>query len=395
MIVSLHILAAGALLAWLYLILGHGRFWRASERLGDGGPDPADWPEIVAIVPARNEEAVIGDALASLLAQDYPGSLTVIAVDDDSDDATRAVAELTAANAAKGRGCHLIAAGPLAPGWTGKLWALARGIEDAKARCSDAKYFWFSDADIAHEPGNLRGLVKKAESDGLDLVSLMVGLGCKSFWQRLLIPAFVFFFQKLYPFPRVNDPARGTAAAAGGCVLLRARALERIGGLEAIRSELIDDCALARAVKEGGAIWLGLGETARSLRDDQSLGAIRAMVARTAYHQLGHSALMLVGCVLAMALVYGVPPVVLGLAAFEGAWLAAMMAGLAWGLMTLAYGPTLKLYGRPGVAALALPVAAAFYVLMTVCSAWAHWRGSGGAWKARYHGAAGAVAKGP
>lgn len=400
MIESLHILAAGALLAWLYLVLGHGGFWRASARLGDFGPDPAPWPGIVAVIPARNEQAVIGDAVASLLAQDYPGPLTVIVVDDDSGDATRAVAasagaKQAAALTAKGGGFRLIDAGPLAVGWTGKLWALDRGVREAKVLCPDAKYFWFSDADIAHRPEALRRLVAKAEGDGLDLVSLMAALGCKSFWERLLIPAFVFFFQKLYPFPWVNDPARRTAAAAGGCVLLRREALVRIGGLGAIRGELIDDCALARAVKSGGAIWLGLGETARSLRDDQSLGAIWVMVARTAFHQLGYSAPLLVGCVLAMALVYGAPPVVFALAAFEGAWPAAMMAGSAWGLMTLAYGPTLKLYGRPWVAGLALPVAAAFYMLMTVWSAWAHWRGRGGAWKARHHGAAGAIAKGP
>ncbi|MEE8515118.1 MAG: glycosyltransferase [Alphaproteobacteria bacterium] len=391
MIGLLNILALLTLMAWLYLILGHGGFWRATERLGDFGPDPAQWPGIVAVVPARNEEAVIGDAAASLLAQDYPGALTVIIVDDNSDDGTRAAA----VNATSEHGSHVIDAGPLVAGWTGKLWALARGVEDAKTRCSDAKYFWFSDADIAHEPGNLRRLVRKAESDDLDLVSLMVGLGCKSFWERLLIPAFVFYFQKLYPFPWVNDPARRTAAAAGGCVLLRAEALERIGGLGAIRGELIDDCALARAVKDGGAIWLGHGETARSLRDYQSLGAIWSMVARTAFHQLGYSTPMLAGCVLAMALVYGAPLVVFALAAFEGAWLALIMAGLAWGLMTLAYGPTLKLYGRPWGAALALPVAAAFYVLMTVASANQYWRGRGGAWKSRHHGAGGAVAKEP
>ncbi len=395
MIEILHILALLALLAWLYLVLGHGGFWRATARLGDVGPDPAKWPGIVAIVPARNEQAVIGDAAASLLAQDYPGALTVIIVDDDSGDATQAVATQAAANAVKGRGFHVIEAGPLAQGWTGKLGALDRGVREAKTLFPDAKYFWFSDADIAHGPEHLRRLVAKAEGGGLDLVSLMVGLGCKSFWERLLIPAFVFFFQKLYPFPWVNDPARRAAAAAGGCVLLRAQALERIGGLGAIRGELIDDCALARAVKSGGAIWLGLGETARSLRDYQSLGAIWAMVARTAFHQLGYSPWMLAGCVLAMALVYGAPPVVFALAVFEGAWPAAVMAGLAWGLMVLAYGPTLKLYGRPWTAGLALPVAASFYVLMTVGSAWAHWRGRGGAWKSRHHGAAGAIAKGP
>ncbi len=404
MIETLHILAVLALMAWLYLVLGHGGFWRADARLGDGGADPAQWPAVAAIVPARNEQAVIGAAIASLLAQDYPGPLTVIMVDDDSDDGTRDVAtrtgaEQAAARAPEGRDVHVIEAGPLAAGWTGKLGALDRGVSAAKTLCADAKYFWFTDADIAHQPRNLRRLVAKAESDGLDLVSLMARLGCKSFWERLLIPAFVFFFQKLYPFPWVNDPARRAAAAAGGCVLLRAQALARIGGLGAIAGELIDDCALARAVKSsgksGGAIWLGQGETARSLREDQGLGAIWAMVARTAFDQLGYSAWLLAGCVLAMALVYGAPPVVLVLAAANGAWPAASMAGLAWGLMVLAYGPTCKLYGRPWVSGLALPVAAGFYMLMTLSSAWAHWRGRGGAWKSRHHGAAGAIAPKP
>ena len=286
MAVALTILAAVSLAVWLYLLFGHGGFWRADQRLDAPGDVIGAWPAVAAVVPARNEAAVIGQTLRSLLAQDYPGDLVVIVVDDESDDGTAAVA--------RGAGDRVVVVGGVArpAGWVGKTWALAQGVEAAAAAAPEARYLWFSDADIEHGPGVLRALVAKAEVRRLDLVSLMARLHCASAWERLLIPAFVFFFQMLYPFRRVNDPARATAAAAGGCMLVRRAALAAAGGLDAIAGELIDDCALARALKPGGPIWLGLATESRSVRPYAGLGDIWDMVARSAYTQLRHSPML-------------------------------------------------------------------------------------------------------
>ena len=360
--------AALSLIVWLVLVFFRGGFWRADQRLDPDTPEPGAWPAVVAVIPARNEAASIGRAVGSLLGQDYPGEFSVIVVDDDSDDGTAAAAGVSDR-------LSVVSGKPLPSGWTGKLWAVHQGLEHT----GDAAFVLLTDADIEHPPQSLRRLVAKAEEGDLDLVSLMVRLRCETAWERLLIPAFVFFFQKLFPFPRVNDPDRPEAAAAGGCMLVRRAALERAGGIEAIRDRLIDDCALAAAIKPGGPIWLGLSGDVRSLRSYQRLGQIWTMVARTAYEQLRRSPLALAGTVIGMAVIYLVPPL-----AVVGGDVVARACGLAaWLLMAAAYRPTLRLYGLPPWHGLLLPVAAFFYSLMTIDSARRHWRGQGGAWKGR------------
>ena len=381
MIPFLIAVTALSLAAWAYLVLGHGMFWTASVRLPGGDTDPPEWPAVAAVVPARDEAAFIGRAVRSLAGQDYPGEFAIVVVDDSSGDGTA-----DAARAAAPDGCIEVVrgAGP-PPGWTGKLWALDQGVRRAADIAPDAAFLWFTDADIEHAPDALRRLVRRAEADGCDLVSLMVRLNCESGWERLLIPAFVFFFQKLYPFRRVNDARSRTAGAAGGCMLVRRAALNRIGGLAAIRGDLIDDCALARAIKPGGGIWLGLTASTRSIRPYPALGDIWSMVARTAFHQLGYSATLLAGAIVGMALLYLAPPLaVLGWPA-HGDGTALALGAASWVLMTVVYGPTLRLYGLSPVNRLLLPVAALFYVAMTADSARRHWSGRGGAWKARYH----------
>lgn len=368
-------LGLAALLAWLVLLFGRGGFWRCDQRLGEAG-GLAAWPALAVVVPARDEAATVGRALGSLLAQDYPGDYRVILVDDASRDGT-------AEAAGSDRRLTVVPGRPLAPGWTGKLWAMAQGVERAG---EGPVYLLFTDADIAHDPGSLRRLVFKAESGRLDLVSVMVRLVAATFWERLLIPAFVFFFQKLYPFPWVNDPKRREAAAAGGCLLVRRDALARAGGLEAIRGRLIDDCALAGLVKSrGGALWLGFDNRLKSLRGYGSLGGLWRMVARSAFEQLGNSAVLLVVAVAGMAFLYLVPPL-----AAIGGWIGAdpvagLGGGLAWALMAWAYRPSLGLYDEAPRKALLLPLAGFLYTLMTLDSARRTWQGRGGAWKGRHY----------
>ncbi len=305
-------LAVASFAAWLYLLLGRRDFWRADQRLdaiaGNGDPPaPERWPEVVAVMPARDEAPFVGRAVASLLTQDYPGAFALVLVDDASTDGTADAARAAARAAGAEARLAIVEAPPLAPGWTGKLWAVSHGLGRAEALAPGAKYVLLTDADIAHERANLRRLVAKAEADGLDLVSLMVRLHCRSFTERLLIPAFVFFFQMLYPFPAVNDPRDRTAAAAGGCMLARRSALARAGGIEAIRGELIDDCALARNINRGGPIWLGLARETLSLRPYRGLGDVWNIVARTAYAQLEHSPWRLAAAVAGMLVVYAAP----------------------------------------------------------------------------------------
>ena len=377
MAVALTILAALSLAVWLYLLFGHGGFWRADQRLDAPGDTLDAWPAVAAVVPARNEAAVIGQTLRSLLAQDYPGDLVVIVVDDESDDGT---AEL-----ARGADDRVVVVGGAArpAGWVGKTWALAQGVEAAAPAAPEARYLWFSDADIEHRPGVLRALVAKAEAERLDLVSLMARLHCARAWERLLIPAFVFFFQMLYPFRRVNDPARATAAAAGGCMLVRRDALAAAGGLDAIAGALIDDCALARALKPGGPIWLGLATESRSIRAYAGLGEIWDMVARSAYTQLGHSPMLLAGTVVGMTLIYLVPPATAIAGVFGGFGPAAGLGAAGWLAMAVGYAPTLRFYRQPAVAGVVLPAVATLYTLMTLDSALRWRRGEGGRWKGR------------
>jgi hopene-associated glycosyltransferase HpnB len=330
-------------------------------------------PSVVAVIPARNEAAVVGAAVASLLAQDYPGAFRIVLVDDHSGDGTAEVAR--AAAAGKEDRLQIVSARPLPQGWTGKLWALSEGVRQI---ATPPELYLFTDADIAHHATNLAELVIRLQGEGRDLVSLMVKLRCESFAERFLIPAFVFFFALLYPFAWSNDPRRRTAAAAGGCILIRRSAYERIGGYESLKGELIDDCALARAVKRGGSIWLGLTQRTVSLRPYPRIADIWNMVARTAYTQLGYSPVLLAGTVLGMGIAYLLPPLLL-LAGGGAAWIGAV----SWAAMALTYAPMLRFYGVSLFWAPLLPAAASVYLAATIDSAWRHWRGRGGEWKGR------------
>ncbi len=378
------VLAAIPVAAWIGLLFARGGFWRAEPRLhGAASAAPAlrEWPEVAAVVPARDEAETIGEAVHGLVAQDYPGGFSIVVVDDGSGDGTAGIAR----NAGGSAELDVIPSGPLADGWKGKVWALSRGFAHVTANRPDVRYLWLSDADIVHPPDTLRALVCEAEAGSLDLMSLMVRLHTGSFWERLLIPPFVFFFRKLYPFSWVNDPGRRVAAAAGGCVLLRRSALERIGGIGAVREALIDDIALARAVKPGGPIRLVLTDGSRSIRRYRSLGEIWTMVARSAFDQLDYSGLALIGTVSAMTLVYAVPPALALSLPLHGDAVAAALGMSAWIAMAFAVYPTVRLYGLPPWAGLALPVAAVLFVAMTLDSARCHWTGRGRAWKSRVY----------
>jgi len=384
MAASWSIIAVLPLALWLYLTCFRGGFWRAAERLGDDPAEPAAWPEVVAIVPARDEADTIGEAVGSLLRQDYPGRFSIIVVDDQSEDGTAAVARATAAAADAAHSLTVVRSAPLPEGWTGKVWAMATGVRLADERHAGARLLLFTDADIAHPPAGLRRLVAKAEAEQLDLISLMALLAKQGAWQALLIPAFVFFFQKLYPFPWVNDPSRRTAAAAGGCMLVRAKTLQCAGGLATIRAAVIDDCALARLIADGGGrLWLGLGLETRGLRPYDGLGGVWRMVARSAYSQLGYSPWALAGTVAGMAVAYLLAPLlVLGWPWHDDA-VALTLALAAWGLMALSFRSTLALYGKGPQMAPLLPLAGLLYTLMTIDSAYRHARGRGAAWKGR------------
>ncbi len=378
-------LAALGALAWVWLLHARGGFWRADRALPRPGELRPDWPEVAILIPARNEAASIGAVLRSHAATRYPGRVSVVLVDDASEDATARIAAEVAREAP--RPIHIVAAPPLPEGWTGKLWALETALSAQARLASRARWILLTDADIEHGADTLTRLVDHAERGGFALVSLMARLDDRGFWGGLLVPAFVFFFQKLYPFAWVADPMRDTAGAAGGCVLVERRAVSEIGAMASLRGALIDDCALAGRVKRGPprrAIWLGLARrSVVSLRDNRRLEAIWTMVARTAFAQLGNSPWQLAGTVAGMAVLYLSGPLAVLLWPLHGSGLAALFGGLAWGLMALAYRPTLRLYGRPAWQGLALPLAAALYTLMTLDSARRHWRGRGGAWKGR------------
>jgi hopene-associated glycosyltransferase HpnB len=375
-----------SLAGWLYLLLGRSGFWLARPTLDRAPPPRPAMPDVVAVMPARNEAAYVRRSLRSLLAQDYGGRLGVILVDDHSEDATRTIAQ--ALRSPPGRSLEVIGARPLPPGWSGKLWAMSEGLRHAARSMPDAPYVLLTDADVEHDPGNLQRLVAKAEADRLDLVSLMVRLHCQSVWERLLDPACVFFFQKLYPFAAVNRQRSATAAAAGPCMLVRRDALARAGGIGAIRGRLIDDVALAQQIKHyptpgSGRIWLGLTGSTRSLRDQAGLGEIWGMVARYADTQLGHSLPLLVLTVLAMLGLYLVPPLALLAWPLHGLSTVAALGLAGWLCMTVAYWPTVRLYRLHSYWALMLPLAAALYTAMMVDSAFQHRRGNGGRWKGR------------
>jgi hopene-associated glycosyltransferase HpnB len=380
------ILAMLALAAWAYLLLGRGGFWRARPRIEDEAA-MAPAPAVVAVVPARNEAEGIGPCLRSLFAQDYPGDFRIVLVDDGSTDGTADIAR-QAAREAKAESRIEIARGrPLPAGWTGKLWAVAQGVNRAEA--SGPEFLWLTDADIEHDASELRRLVGIASDKSRDLVSLMVLLRCESFWEYLLIPAFVFFFQMLYPFPWANDERKSVAAAAGGSMLVRRNALKGAGGIAAIKSEVIDDCALAAAIKKRGKIWIGLTAATRSLRRYETLAEIWNMVARSAYTQLRHSPRLLAGTVAGMIVIFAVPLIAVAVSAWwpsAGALYAFGFGAAAYLAMAVAFRPTLRLYGLPALSVLLLPAAALLYCAMTVDSARRHMNGQGGGWKGRHYG---------
>jgi hopene-associated glycosyltransferase HpnB len=374
------ILAVISLLTWVVLTFLRGAFWQLLAFDDDISKQEslARWPQVVTIVPARNEAETIARTVVSLVKQDYPGELRVVVVDDHSEDGTGALAREAAEKAGASERVLILRGAALERGWTGKLLAMQQGVESGVARETD--YFWFTDADIEHAPDTLRRVVQRAERDKLDLVSLMVLSQVNSLQERLMIPPFLYFFLKLYPPSWIANRKRKTAGAAGGCILLKRGALERIGGLAAIRGEVIDDCTLALAVKRtGGGLWMGLTRKSVSLRMYSSFTDIQDLIARTAFTQLGYSSLLLAGTLLGMAVTY-LLPVIFTFSAQPVVWRLGLAA---WALMAITYSPTVRFYKLSPLWAAALPVAAAFYTYATWLSAVRYWLGRGAQWKGR------------
>lgn len=378
-------IAIASLFIWLGLLLFWGQFW-LGVRLSPNQKTLKSYPNVWAVIPARDEADVIAQSLNSVLNQDYPGSLSVVLVDDKSTDDTAKIALENTNNVAKNRQFHLVSGQPLPPEWKGKLWALNQGINYAKKQSNSPDYILLTDADIKHHKSNLTELITKAENENLDLVSLMVFLRCQSLWEKLLIPAFVFFFQKLYPFKLANKPQSFIAAAAGGCILIKADIIEKLGGISSFKNALIDDCTLAKKVKlHQGKIWLGLTDKTISLRPYDSLKSIWDMVARTAFNQLNYSWLLLIGTVLGLTLVYLVPPVAIIWGFMTPSTMLIIIGSITWLLMSIAYFPTIKLYQLSPLWSLCLPAIAILYGLMTIDSAIKHLQGKGGFWKGRVY----------
>jgi hopene-associated glycosyltransferase HpnB len=368
------IFALASIVIWAGLLAARDGFWLARDTDEEAVVEPHEWPEVTAVVPARDEADVIRRAIGSLAAQDYPGRFRIVLVDDGSSDGTADIAR-----AAGDERLTVIASSPPPREWTGKLWAMRSGIEKAG---TSPRYLWLTDADIEHAPSTLRSLVARAERDGLAMNSLMAELRCESAAEKALVPAFVFFFQMLYPFARVNRARSRLAAAAGGCLLVNRAALERAGGLQAIKGALIDDCALSALLKRDGPIRLALTRRSRSVRPYGGFSEIGTMISRSAYAQLGYSPLLLLGTLAGMAIVY-VNPLLFALAG--SGWLRG--AGcLAWLMMALSFQPMLRFYGRSPLWGLALPLIGLFYAHSTWRSAWHHWQGRGGMWKGRAQG---------
>jgi len=371
------LIAAVSLAGWFYLLGFRGLFWLFRERDDHYMPitprPERQWPHVVAVVPARNEADCIEHSLRSLEAQDYPGEFRIIVVDDQSTDDT--AARIRVLRSAR---VTLISGSARPKTWAGKVWAQQQGVLAAEASGA-CDFYWLTDADIVHSADNLSQLVSRAQSMNLVLVSLMAKLSCRSAAERFLIPAFVFFFAMLYPFASVNDARKRTAAAAGGCMLVRRDALQKTGGLEAISGEIIDDCALARRLKRQGAIWLGLSQRSVSIRPYAGFDEIRAMVARTAFTQLHYSWPMLVLTVAAMGVFYAAPPFLV----MFGSGAARLFAALAWTCMIVAFAPITRLYRLSLLRGLTLPAIGACYAGFTVDSALRYLRGRGGMWKGR------------
>jgi len=365
-------------LIWTYLLLGRGFFWLARERDDQAEPaPPTRWPTVVAVVPARNEADVIARSVGSLLAQDYPGDFRVILIDDQSEDATADAARATATRLGQAERLEVLTGQPLARGWVGKMWAVNQGV--ARAGEAAPVYLLLTDADIGHAPDNLRRLVARAEAGKLALVSLMARLSTQTWAERLLIPAFIFFFDMLFPFGWVNDARSKVAAGAGGCMLVRRDALEAAGGVAAIQHAIIDDCALATRLKAQGPIWLGLTRRAESLRPYGSISDIGKMVSRSAYAQLNYSPWLLVSTVLGMVSTYLAPCA----AAVFGHGAVQALGVLVWLMMGLSFAPIVRYYRLSPLWGFALPLIGALYTFFTIQSAVQVWQGKGGMWKGR------------
>ena len=371
------VLAALSLAVWVYLLFARGWFWLGGERDDAAIVPPAVPPAVAIVVPARNEADSIAESVASLLRQDY-AALSFVLVDDDSNDGTADLARRAASSLGAERKFTVVRSETLPPHWTGKLWAVKQGIAAAEEKFAP-KYLMLTDADIVHTPDTLSWLVAHAEANGLVLASLTARWRCENLAERVHIPAFIFFFQMLYPFAWVNRPDHPMAGAAGGCMLVRADALRAAGGIEIIRDALIDDCALARELKKQGPIWLGLTDRVRSIRPYANWGEIRRMVARSAYAQLNYSPLILAGTVAGLALTYLVPPF---MALFASGW--TQLCGIAaWALMALAFQPTLRFYRLSPLWGIALPAISFLFMLYTLDSAYQYAAGKGGSWKGR------------
>jgi hopene-associated glycosyltransferase HpnB len=369
-------IAALSFVVWLYLLLFRGGYWLSSVRDDTVSDAPPARPHIVAVIPARNEADCIAASIGSLLAQDYAGRFSIVLVDDNSEDATAAIAERLVREAPKVP-LTVLRGAPLPEGWTGKLWAVKQGIAEASKDAPD--FLLLTDADIVYEPQVVSWLASHAVSGRYVLTSLMAKLRCESFAERAFIPAFIYFFQMLYPFRWVNTPHKALAAAAGGCMLVKADALARAGGIEAIRDALIDDCTLGKVMKEQGPIWLGLTGRVRSIRPSVGIADIHAMVSRSAYAQLRYSPLLLALTIAGMALTYWVAP----LAAIFGDGPVRLLGLGTWILMIVTFWPTLRFYGLSALWGLALPAIATAYMAFTLSSALQHILGRGGRWKGR------------
>ena len=370
-------LAGLSLAIWVYLVFARGAFWLCRERDIGKAALPATLPQVAIVVPARNEADVVNESVTSLLRQDYPAASLVL-VDDHSDDGTANVARNAAATAGGADRLTIVNAQVLPQGWTGKLWAVKQGIAAAEEKHAP-KYLLLTDADIVHAPDTLSWLVAHAEKHQLVLTSLTARWRCENLAERAHIPAFIFFFQMLYPFAWVNRPDHTMAGAAGGCMLVRADALRAAGGIDAIRDALIDDCALATELKKQGPIWLGLTNRVRSIRPYPDWDSIRRMVARSAYAQLRYSPLVLTGCIVGMALTYLVPPF---MALFAAGW-AQLCGALAWALMAMSFQPVLRFYRLSPLWGVTLPAISFLFMLYTLDSAYQYAAGKGGSWKGR------------
>jgi len=362
---------------WIYMLLARGGFWRVRKQLAPlsfSAPDR----KIVAVIPARDEVEVIGETVGTLLRQDLPSPLRIVVVDDNSSDGTSDAAKTAAEKAGASHLLTVIQGQPLVPGWTGKLWAVSQGVAFAETFQPD--YLLLTDADIQHAPNSIRNLLAVAEERSCDLASYMVKLATDTTAEKMLIPSFVYFFLQLYPPSWIASKRMQTAGAAGGCMLIRRMALAKIGEIAAVRDQIIDDCALAKAVKQsGGKLWLGLTDTAESSRSYGGFGGIGRMISRSAFSQLRHSTLLLVLTIVGLFVTYLLGPILL----LTGRTTLMLLGGMAWLLMSLSYFPMVRFYRQSVLWCVCLPAIAVFYAGATIHSAWQYWRGVGGSWKGR------------